>query len=312
MSQDFRQTGAAGPDKLELHHRQQLSALVDGALAPDEARFLLRRLEHDHELAGCYERWQLGGDILRRQFRDMAATGFSDRVAAAIQAEAAMPAAAQAARGGRRLAWGRWGGGAAALAASVAAVALLVNRPQAPVPGYEAYGSAAPALAADAGPPAPAPAPVAPPAVDPAPAAAAPVVLADATPVAAPSTATARPQQVVREPLRVVASNRPVPPAATAQAAVPEPAPAAILAVQPSADDPFASAAPLHARPWPRAVLPQSGRAYTASSGDSVGSRPFYPFEPGLPAAPAAGSGEVSARQTLPEPPAPGTDPAPR
>ena len=52
-------------DKFELHYRQQLSALVDGELPTDEARFLLRRLEHDSELSGCQERWQLLGDVLR-------------------------------------------------------------------------------------------------------------------------------------------------------------------------------------------------------------------------------------------------------
>ena len=41
-----------GHDKLDLHQRQQLSALVDGELAPDQARFLLRRLQHDAELSG--------------------------------------------------------------------------------------------------------------------------------------------------------------------------------------------------------------------------------------------------------------------
>ena len=31
-------------------HRQQLSALIDGELSADQARFLIRRLEHDQEL----------------------------------------------------------------------------------------------------------------------------------------------------------------------------------------------------------------------------------------------------------------------
>jgi hypothetical protein len=48
--------------------------------------------------------------------------------------------------------------------------------------------------------------------------------------------------------------------------------------------DPFASAVPLQARPWPRAVLssqPAPG-AFTASFGEPVAPRPFYPFDPGL------------------------------
>ena len=42
--------------KLSLQRRQQLSALVDGDLAPDQAKFLLRRLGHDAELAGRWDR----------------------------------------------------------------------------------------------------------------------------------------------------------------------------------------------------------------------------------------------------------------
>ena len=37
------------PDKLELYHRQQLSAMLDGELPQDQARFLRRRLQHDAE-----------------------------------------------------------------------------------------------------------------------------------------------------------------------------------------------------------------------------------------------------------------------
>ena len=62
-----------GHDKLDLHQRQQLSALVDGELAPDQARFLLRRLQHDAELSERFERWQLCGDVLRGQVRRTAA-----------------------------------------------------------------------------------------------------------------------------------------------------------------------------------------------------------------------------------------------
>ena len=55
--------------RLDQRHREQLSALVDGELGADEARFLLRRMEHDPELAGCQERWQLLGDVMRGQAR---------------------------------------------------------------------------------------------------------------------------------------------------------------------------------------------------------------------------------------------------
>ena len=108
-------------EKIEQHHRQQLSALMDGELAPDQARFLLRRLQHDHELGECWERWQVVGDVLRGQDNAMLPAGFAARVSAAIVADGAQAPAAISA--GAR--WVRWGGGAA-LAASVAAMALFM------------------------------------------------------------------------------------------------------------------------------------------------------------------------------------------
>ena len=48
-------------------------------------------------------------------------------------------------------------------------------------------------------------------------------------------------------------------------------------------EDPFASPAPLQARPWPRATLAApSGRSYTAGFGDPAATASFYPFEPRL------------------------------
>src|SRR5690606_11755975 len=109
-------------------------ALVDGELATDEARFLLRRLEHDDELSACQERWQLLGDVLRGNACAPAPAGFAQGVQAAIAADAAQHGPVQmapqrSARGG----WKRWSGGAA-LAASVAAVALFMTREQLPEP----------------------------------------------------------------------------------------------------------------------------------------------------------------------------------
>ena len=259
---------AATVDKLELHARQQLSALVDGELAPDEARFLLRRLQHDTELAGRYERWQLGGDVLRGQVRRVAAADLSTRVAAAI---ATMPAdaASFAQAAGQRRGLLRWGGGAA-LAASVAAIAMMVTgREELPQPGDASVPMVAmqtlPSTEARmATPPVQAPAALPP-----------QVAVASAQPVAASR----------RNPSRSAAAA----PRAQAQeiASVPATAVAADTGTVtlPSAD-PFGSTAPLQARPWPRAVLSQpSSGAFTASFGEPVASRPFYPFEPGLHAA---------------------------
>src|SRR5690606_27375814 len=293
MSQDNRPRGAdgadsphdhSGVDRLELHYRQQLSALVDGALAPDEARFLLRRLEHDQDLSGSYERWQLYGQVMRGQAVTVAAPDFAARVAAAV-AEA--PLAATGTGDGRRRGWVRWGGGGAALAASVAVVALFMG--QARDPGV-APGTGAPVVASSA-PELPAPpveeaAPVVA-AAETAPAAEAARFVAAAEPAAASLAAprrAARPQPVVREPLPVVASVREMVGPAVAEPATSAVAAAAAPAAQ-SARAPFASVAPLVARPWPRAALPQgqASGAFTASFGSARaegGSRPFYPFEP--------------------------------
>ncbi len=111
-------------DKILDHNRQQLSALMDGELSPDEARFLWRRLQHDESLARSLSRWQLCGDILRGEACAPAPEGFARGVAAAIAED---PADAAPADGWRPA---RWGTGLA-LAASVAVVALFVAR-QAP------------------------------------------------------------------------------------------------------------------------------------------------------------------------------------
>lgn len=114
-------------DKLDTHCREQLSAMLDGELAPDQARFLLRRLQHDHELAGCWERWQLCGDLMRGCAPALLPEGFAERVRHALDTEGASPQAMAVSGTGARTRWLPWAG-SAALAASVAAVALLVGR----------------------------------------------------------------------------------------------------------------------------------------------------------------------------------------
>lgn len=258
-------------DKFELHYRQQLSALVDGELPTDEARFLLRRLEHDGELSGCQERWQLLGDALRGRACAPAPAGFELKVREAIAAEARqMPPASE--RQARRAGWRRWGGGAA-LAASVAAVALFMARGQLPGPAVPeaviATAAQVPATAvvADAG--------QAPDAAAAGLAAAAPAVAvaslrrADASARRGSATRT---QQVARsaavrqaEPARAVAAQAPAPALRT---------------------DPFADPGNvLHARPWPRSTLSPalSNPALNASLPAAEGGAAFYPFEPRMP-----------------------------
>jgi negative regulator of sigma E activity len=115
-------------------YREQLSAMMDGTLSADESRFLLRRMQHDAELAGCWERWQLFGDAMRGQTGNALPADFSRRVARAIAADVAAQSSfsepALVSNGVAGVAWRqrlRWGGGAA-LAASVAIAALISTR----------------------------------------------------------------------------------------------------------------------------------------------------------------------------------------
>src|SRR5690606_20721604 len=134
------------PDKLFLYHRQQLSAMLDGELSPDEARFMLRRLQHDTVLAAYWERWQVCGDVLRGQRNDLLPPDFARRVAHALAGDAADEAEQPLRRPGPRL--GRWGGGAA-IAASVALLAVFATR-QLPAPGDPPALADAPPLVAEA------------------------------------------------------------------------------------------------------------------------------------------------------------------
>lgn len=266
-------------DKFELHYRLQLSALIDGDLSPDEARFLLRRLQHDGELNGCWERWQLCGDVLRGRALAPAPAGFAERVIAAIATETqtvAVPAPS-AARPRRTLA--KWGGGA--LAASVALIALFVARQQVPEENTEV-----PAVASQA------------PAVTPVEAPAASDAVASAS-VAAVATASVprkanrgnrgsatRNQQVAR-----IANRAPQRERATGTQA-PAPAPVLVASVPP-AHDPFRPtqvASEPAARPWPRSVLQQypssASGAFNASYGNDRSAQAFYPFQPRLPQSP--------------------------
>jgi negative regulator of sigma E activity len=242
------------PDKLLAYHRQQLSAMLDGELSPDQAKFMLRRLQHDGELAACWDRWQVCGDMLRGHHHALLPSDFAARVARGIAEDARMSAGPSAmaadATPARRL---RWGGGAA-LAASVALAAVFAPRlfDQSPEPAP--YPGASPVLAASQ------PAPTADPTADPpgtppaagdalptAAAALAPAVLATAVAAAeAPRRSAERrartaPQRAAAtaprsEALPLVATNGPVPALVDPQQAFPAPP-------------------PLQVRPWPRAVL---------------------------------------------------------
>lgn len=272
-------------DKLEQHYGQQLSALMDGELAPDQARFLLRRLQHDGELAGSWERWQLAGDVLRGRAGVLLPDGFAARVGAALGSEA--PAAATRRTPGLL----RWGG-IAALAASVAVVALMVPRQ---MPGAQAPGDAPQVAATSVAPPSDTrsvvvqPNVAEPPTVAQSPAAA-PVRVLASRDASTPAIDRDRSGTRVSAPTRAAAPpDRAADVAATAS-------PAPDRAVR----DPFSEAV-LVQRPWPRAVLPQFGSNGALATGLPAGDllrqpsaqQPsFYPFEPRLPEASESAQGE--------------------
>jgi sigma-E factor negative regulatory protein RseA len=102
--------------------REHLSAGIDGELAREELRFLLRRFEHDAGLRQAWTRYHLAGDGLRRQLPAVASAGFAARVEEAIARES------QGRSGRRAPHWLRWSAGGA-IAASVAVAALMIARP---------------------------------------------------------------------------------------------------------------------------------------------------------------------------------------
>jgi len=265
-------------DKIERHYRQQLSALVDGELSADASRLLVRRLAHDEELAGCHERWQLCGDVLRGAVTAPAPLDFAARIRRAIADEHASQVQPVVRPGAR---W-RWAGGAA-IAASVAAIALFIAHGR--LPGTAASVAETPVYATAAQRPLSSPPRV--PAVSKSPADPTPgepdevVALAAAVPAAALASsrrgAATRYQHVARSAL----ARQQQTPARTVATATPAAASAAsAVAVAPS--NPFTHPdATLEARPWPRSDL---SRAVESPLNTSVRqSRPgaaFYPFEP--------------------------------
>lgn len=269
-------------DKIDNHYQQQLSAWMDGDLPSDEARFLLRRLQHDDELASRLGRWQLCGDVLRGQAQAPAPAGFAERVAAAVNAEPSLLAAsatAPRARSNLRV----WGGGA--LAASVAAIALFMVRQQVPdetpVPSTASVAGQSSAVATgNAG---------------------------SALPGSSPRVLTEGNASVASAPRRQADSNQRRSATRTQQAAsrsgasarLPErvvatAASAAVpvvhaIASAPSATssqrDPFSNVqiGSPSARPWPRAVSPQypsSSGGFNAGFSSDRAAQTFYPFEP--------------------------------
>lgn len=105
--------------------REDLSALMDGELAAEPTRFLLRRLDHDPELGATWSRWHLIRACLASDASRMSTprldNDFATRVATALQTEAGP-------RHARQPHWARYVGGGA-IAAGVAVAALMLNTP---------------------------------------------------------------------------------------------------------------------------------------------------------------------------------------
>lgn len=246
----------------QLSSREQLSALMDGALPPDETRFLLRRLQHDASLAECWQRWRLGGEVMRGLApAQRLPADFATRVSSAIfDSGQGTVLGEPVERRAPKPAWLRWGGGAAMAASLAVVVGFIARQPAVETPATPLQPQVAAAAAvAD---PAPAPAPALPePAVPSLPIASDTLVAATATAIAAAS----RPQRS-----RDTTRSARVLPAAVRQV---ESVAAASLPINVPQPD-------IVTRPWPRSVLPQyAGNPLAAGFGEHIRAEaPYNPF----------------------------------
>lgn len=273
-------------DLTQLSSREQLSALMDGALPADETRFLLRRLQHDASLAECWERWRLSAEVMRGLApAQRLPADFASRVAASLrdderQAARTNGAVASNKASVRPPAWLRWGGGAA-MAASLAIVAFMIQPTATDSPASldktVAVTDAAPSAANDtlarAGAPSrKTPSPPAP-ARDPAAAGFESQTAALASAVAV----LARPARNTR---RGAQSGSTLTPAMLPAANDVQSSASGIAAVVTDIH-PLLPQVGIITRPWPRSVLPQYGNAgLSVGFGDSTrNSVPNNPFQ---------------------------------
>ena len=119
--------------------KEQLSALMDGEIERDAARFVLRSVDTDRTLVAEWSRFHVTRDCLQRRPILVADAGFAAAVMARLDAES-VPVHAGSSRWLRYLSGG-------AVAAAVAVVALIASAPEQEVPrgGTVASGLSAPA-----------------------------------------------------------------------------------------------------------------------------------------------------------------------
>lgn len=119
---------------------EQLSALMDGELDGDQARFVLARAERDPDVARRWARYQFAAQVVRRERPVLLREGFAESVMASLAA----PAVTIRPRMAHRVL--RWGAGGA-IAASVAVAALVATQPagESPtMPAQPAFARATP------------------------------------------------------------------------------------------------------------------------------------------------------------------------
>lgn len=256
--------------------REALSALFDGQLPADAARFALKRLDHDASWRDTCGRWQLIGDALRGEATSAAPAHFAAGVMRKLAAEGAMtatttpPAPVMDATPAKAASRRRWMGGAA-LAASVAMVAVLVARPfsqpETTTPQTQVASSVVTPASERASRGAEAIVPAVTPATSSSPATT--LAAADASPAAQRRITRRAVLRPVQSPVADVATAVAAAESATTQ-----------KPFHPPTDE-------IATRPWPRAVLPDAG-AGALSVGFGTTSTPapsFYPFEPRVPEA---------------------------
>ena len=253
-------------DLTQLSSREQLSALMDGALPADQTRFLLRRLQHDAPLAGCWERWRLTGEVMRGLApAQRLPADFALRVSAALHGDVV---AAPVSRSARTPAWLRWGGGAA-MAASLAVVALMARQPGGELPSAaaEVASVAAAATQLPAGALAEVPSPAG--------AGAAVQAGAEASAVAVASTRPQRNRDAVQRRAPTRAQVAPV------RASAPDTQVAAAANGSMLGNGSTIPQPDIVTRPWPRSVLPQyASHGLAVGFGDHAnGAGAYNPFQ---------------------------------